>query len=60
MTKVVLAGKYPAHTYEKLRELFVQQGVSEDLLSYVDRDTSRFCTGLTVTTFYLAKGLEWL
>lgn len=54
-----LTEKEAKDAYEKLRELFVQQGVSEDLLSYVDRDTSRFCTGLTVTTFYLAKGLEF-
>lgn len=28
-------------------------------LSYVDRDSSSFQKGLTVTTFYLAKGLEF-
>lgn len=28
-------------------------------LSYVDRDSSNFQKGLTVTTFYLAKGLEF-
>lgn len=27
--------------------------------AYIDRDTSRFKPGLTVTTFYLAKGLEF-
>lgn len=27
--------------------------------SYIDRDSSSFCKGLTVTTFYLAKGLEF-
>lgn len=27
--------------------------------SYVDRDSSAFKRGLTVTTFYLAKGLEF-
>ena len=28
-------------------------------LSYIDRDSSAFKPGLTVTTFYLAKGLEF-
>lgn len=28
-------------------------------VSYIDRDSSRFKKGLTVTTFYLAKGLEF-
>ena len=28
-------------------------------LSYLHRDSTRFCKGLTVTTFYLAKGLEF-
>ena len=26
---------------------------------YIDRDSSSFCRGLTVTTYYLAKGLEF-
>lgn len=32
--------------------------VREDV-SYIDRDTSRFKNGITVTTFYMAKGLEF-
>lgn len=28
-------------------------------VNYVDRDSTAFCCGLTVTTFYLAKGLEF-
>ena len=28
-------------------------------MSYVDRNSSAFRKGLTVTTFYLAKGLEF-
>ena len=31
----------------------------EKRLSYVDRNSSRFVRGLTVTPFYLAKGLEF-
>ena len=26
---------------------------------YIDRDSSEFCKGITVTTYYLAKGLEF-
>lgn len=28
-------------------------------VSYIDRDSTSFSPGLTVTTFYLAKGLEF-
>lgn len=34
-------------------------GEKESELHYIDRDSSRFRKGLTVTTFYLAKGLEF-
>jgi DNA helicase-2/ATP-dependent DNA helicase PcrA len=30
-----------------------------DDVHYIDRDSSLFCKGVTVTTFYLAKGLEF-
>lgn len=33
--------------------------LDEDLISYVDRNSSRFRKGLVVTTFYCAKGLEF-
>ncbi|MCQ2508660.1 MAG: AAA family ATPase [Dorea sp.] len=39
-----------AHLYLK------EKGIEH---SYIDRDSSRFKPGLTVTTFYLAKGLEF-
>lgn len=45
--------------YTMLLTLFDGLGISRDLLSYVDRNSSRFSPGLTVTTFYLAKGLEF-
>lgn len=32
---------------------------SRDDVAYIDRDSSRFPKGITVTTFYLAKGLEF-
>ena len=54
-----LTEKEAKDAYKTLKELFAQQGISGELLSYIDRDSSRFCTGLTVTTFYLAKGLEF-
>ena len=38
--------------YEYLRT------VREDV-AYIDRDSSRFNRGITVTTFYMAKGLEF-
>jgi DNA helicase-2/ATP-dependent DNA helicase PcrA len=28
-------------------------------VSYIDRDSSKFKKGITVTTFYMAKGLEF-
>ena len=32
---------------------------AENRFSYLHRDSASFCKGLTVTTFYLAKGLEF-
>ena len=32
---------------------------TENRFSYLHRDSASFCKGLTVTTFYLAKGLEF-
>ena len=32
---------------------------TENRFSYLHRDSTSFCKGLTVTTFYLAKGLEF-
>ena len=34
-------------------------GDMENRFSYLHRDSTSFCKGLTVTTFYLAKGLEF-
>lgn len=45
------AGKIYRQMKERLGEAFS--------LSYVDRDSSSFQKGITVTTFYLAKGLEF-
>ena len=54
-----LTEKEAKAAFRKLQEIFAGQDISGELLSYIDRDSSRFCTGLTVTTFYLAKGLEF-
>ncbi len=32
---------------------------TENHFSYLHRDSTSFCKGITVTTFYLAKGLEF-
>ena len=46
--------------YGFLKELMEQRGMdAEKQLSYLDRNSSSFRKGLTVTTFYLAKGLEF-
>lgn len=44
--------------YARLCVLFKEKDM-EEKLSYIDRNSSYFHTGLTVTTFYLAKGLEF-
>lgn len=46
--------------YALLKEMMEQKGYdTENQLSYLDRNSSRFRKGLTITTFYLAKGLEF-
>ncbi len=41
---------------EKVYERFKGQGEN---ISYIDRDSSKFNSGLSITTFYMAKGLEF-
>ena len=56
---VGLRGLAARTEWEKARELYEllkRRGIQA---SYIDRDTSVFERGLTVTTFYLAKGLEF-
>lgn len=48
-----------AMTEEKAKELYELLKRRGIRTSYIDRDTSVFERGLTVTTFYLAKGLEF-
>ena len=43
-----------------LKEVLAEKNFDvENKLSYLDRNSSTFRKGLTVTTFYLAKGLEF-
>ena len=42
--------------YKKLSE---SAYMSKDKLTYMDKETERFVKGVTVTTFYMAKGLEF-
>ena len=43
-----------------LKEILGEKGFDiKERLSYLDRNSTSFKKGLTVTTFYLAKGLEF-
>nr|WP_317282007.1 UvrD-helicase domain-containing protein [uncultured Sellimonas sp.] len=46
-------------TEEQAKEIYSLMKLKMKQLHYIDRDSSRFCKGLTVTTFYMAKGLEF-
>ena len=50
------AKKSAAYLKERMEELGMD---TENRFSVVDRDSTHFKKGLTVTTFYLAKGLEF-
>ena len=67
-----LVAHYAEHDLKKYETIAVltrteEQAQNIDMLlrkrdlepSYIDRDSSAFQTGITVTTFYLAKGLEF-
>ena len=48
------------HARDLLETLLAEQGFdTEKRLSYLHRDSTKFRKGITVTTFYLAKGLEF-
>ena len=46
-------------TEQEASACFSYLGERTDLASYIDRDSTAFKKGLTVTTFYQAKGLEF-
>lgn len=48
-----------AKKIHKLLEKRMKETGTHAQLSYIDRDSSSFKKGITVTTFYLAKGLEF-
>lgn len=48
-----------ARTEEEAFELYRLVKRREEFVSYMDRNTSVFQKGLTITTYYLAKGLEF-
>lgn len=45
-----------AYAYLKKR---LEELEEETQISFIDRDSTKFCRGMTVTTFYFAKGLEF-
>ena len=46
-------------TEQEALECYLYLGGKYDTVSYIDRDSSVFSGGITVTTFYQAKGLEF-
>lgn len=46
-------------TEEEARTIYHMMKEREDNVHYIDRDSSNFRKGITVTTFYMAKGLEF-
>lgn len=46
-------------TEQEAKEIYEYIREKIDQVHYIDRDSSRFGRGLTVTTFYMAKGLEF-
>ena len=40
-------------------DLYSMLKAKREDVSYIDRDSSKFKKGITVTTFYMAKGLEF-
>ena len=48
------------HAYKLLQTLSEKKGLKgEDFITHIHKNSSHFRPGLTVTTFYLAKGLEF-
>ena len=57
---VLRTEKEAAHMWLLLKEILGEKGFDiKERLSYLDRNSTSFKKGLTVTTFYLAKGLEF-
>ena len=59
-TVVLRTEKEAEHMWLLLKEILGEKGFDiKERLSYLDRNSTSFKKGLTVTTFYLAKGLEF-
>lgn len=57
---IAMTEERAAFAYAYLKKRMEEQGFdTERRLNYIDRDSTSFCKGLTITTFYLAKGLEF-
>ena len=57
---VLRTEKEAEHMWLLLKEILGEKGFDvKERLSYLDRNSTSFKKGLTVTTFYLAKGLEF-
>lgn len=57
---ITMSEKDAAMTYKKLKKILEESGVDTmKKLSYINRDSKEFKRGIVVTTFYLAKGLEF-
>lgn len=46
-------------TEQEAKEIYLKLREFREDVSYIDRDSTEFRKGLTVTTYYLAKGLEF-
>lgn len=57
---ITMSEKDAEMTYKKLKKILEDSGVDTmKKLSYINRDSREFKRGIVVTTFYLAKGLEF-
>ena len=52
-------GEFPEAKEEEIKAVYEELKHRGREAAYIDRDSSTFRKGLTVTTFYLAKGLEF-
>lgn len=57
---ITMTDEEAQNAYKLLKDILNEKGVdTEKNLSYINRDSKEFKKGVVVTTFYLAKGLEF-
>lgn len=57
---LTMTAEEAGYAYAYLKRRLSEQEMGKDPgISCIDRDSTKFCKGLTVTTFYFAKGLEF-